>query len=414
MHLLTALEPGLGPVLDAGGLPELEALLDLLVEDGSHLPHVRHRPRLDPVAHLGGGGVHLAGPGPAPALVAVDVRGERPLAEGGVHVRHDLVVLGVVVTLAHTPQLGVVLRVLLLMLELRVVLLLLLLLLRMVLLLQLWVVLLLLMLGVMLLLMLGGMVAMLLMVEVVRLNLELHSEAVLLAAVRGVEALLGLGAGRGEGGLVDAGPGRVRHEAGVRAVLLRQPRLLLLLDLLLQRRHRGVDLVLALGAGHVSGRGGLCCLGISLHPRGRGPGPPRPGRGEGGVEPRPDLLPVPRLPLPGRHALHAPQRAGAAGGGARAEARALQLLDAVRHARPAPRHHGLLRAAAVRLLVAVEEVRRGRGEELHAAARRGGVALPRLRVLAAHRARCPPGGRGRLAAHLAAAPPQQSATPIHT
>ena len=242
--------------------------------------------------------------------------------------------------------------------------------------------------------------------------MELHPEAVLLAAVRGVEALLGLGAGRGEGGLVDAGPGRVRHEAGVRAVLLRQPRLLLLLDLLLQRRHRGVDLVLALGAGSVSG--GVCCLGIYLHTRGRGPGSPRPGRGERGVEPGPDLLPVPRLHLPGRHALHAPQRAGAAGGGARAEARALQLLDAVRHARPAPRHHGLLRAAAVRLLVAVEEVWRGRGEELHAAARRGGVALPRLRVLAAHRARGPPGGRGGLAAHLAAAPPQQSATPIHT
>ena len=137
MHLLTALEPGLRPVLDSGGLPELEALLDLLVEDGPHLPHVRHRPRLDPVAHLGRGGVHLSGPGPAPALVAVDVRGERPLAEGGVHVRHDLVMLGVVVTLPHTPQLGV-LRVLLLLLRMVLWLLLrmvLLLLLRMVLLL---------------------------------------------------------------------------------------------------------------------------------------------------------------------------------------------------------------------------------------------------------------------------------------
>ena len=109
--------------------------------------------------------------------------------------------------------------------------------------------------------------------------MELHPEAVLLAAVRGVEALLGLGAGRGEGGLVDAGPGRVRHEAGVRAVLLRQPRLLLLLDLLLQRRHRGVDLVLALGAGHVSGRGGVCFVWVftcTLGDAALGP----PGRGE--------------------------------------------------------------------------------------------------------------------------------------
>jgi len=49
-------EPRLRPVLDAGGLPELEALLDLLVEDRPHLPHVADGPGLDPVADLEGGG----------------------------------------------------------------------------------------------------------------------------------------------------------------------------------------------------------------------------------------------------------------------------------------------------------------------------------------------------------------------
>ena len=92
----------------------------------------------------------------------------------------------------------------------------------------------------------------------------------------------------------------------------------------------------------------------------------------------------------------------------------LHLLDALRHAGTSLGHDLRVVPPGLLLLVAVEEVWRGRGEELHAAARRGGVALPRLRVLAAHRARGPPGGRGGLAAHLAAAPPQQSATPIHT
>lgn len=84
----------------------------------------------------------------------------------------------------------------------------------------------------------------------------------------------------------------------------------------------------------------------------------------------------------------------------------LHLLDALGHTGTPLGHNLRILLGSLVLLVTVKEVRRGRGEELHAAARRGGVALPRLRVLAAHRARGPPGGRGGLAAHLAAAPPQ--------
>ena len=88
----------------------------------------------------------------------------------------------------------------------------------------------------------------------------------------------------------------------------------------------------------------------------------------------------------------------------------LQLLDALGHAGAAPGHDLLLR-----LLVAVQEVRRGRGQELHAAPGRG-LALTGAPVtlLADHRGR-PPGGRGGLSCrHLATAPPQQRAASINT
>ena len=72
------------------------------------------------------------------------------------------------------------------------------------------------------------------------MNLELHSKSVFLSFwlvlfwFRTVER-----------GLIEDRTRRVRHQAGVHTVTrLSHPRLLLLMDLLLQRGHRGVDLVL--------------------------------------------------------------------------------------------------------------------------------------------------------------------------
>ena len=78
--------------------------------------------------------------------------------------------------------------------------------------------------------------------------------------------------------MTEDGPGRMRHEAGLHTVTgLLQPGLLLLLDLLLERRYRGVDLVL---------------LGLSSSPHtGRhGARSHWAGRGQGSVQPGHDLV----------------------------------------------------------------------------------------------------------------------------
>ena len=88
-------------------------------------------------------------------------------------------------------------------------------------------------------------------------------------------------------------PGRVRHHARLHTVPgLLEPGLLLLLDLLLQCGHRGVDLVL---------------LGLRPHTGGGGAGPCRAGGGEGGVQPGHDLVSLCVCrPCSCRHALHPP------------------------------------------------------------------------------------------------------------
>ena len=172
----------------------------------------------------------------------------------------------------------------------------------------------------------------------------------------------------------------MRHQAGLHTVPgLLQPGLLLLVDLLLEGGHRGVDLVL---------------LGLPRpHAGGDGARPHRAGGGESRVQPGHDLVPLGVVAGgAGGHALNPPQCAGAG-----LALTALELLDAL----------GDTQTAApdlLALLVTVQEVRGRRGQELHAAPRCGVVALGLL--LLADDARRPPGGRSRSspAAHLAAAP----------
>ena len=139
------------------------------------------------------------------------------MTEGGVHLGHDLVMAGLrvlrIVTSTSPQPVPLPRRTVLLLL--RMLRMLVMLLLRM----------------------------LLMLVEVVRLDLELHAEAVLLPL--GVVVIVLVWSG--EGGLVGERDrsGRVRDEARVGAVSgLLEPGGLLLLDLLLERRHRGVDLVL--------------------------------------------------------------------------------------------------------------------------------------------------------------------------
>ena len=140
-----------------------------------------------------------------------------PVTEGGVHLGHDLVMAGLRVLriVTSTPPQPVPLTRRTVLLLLRMLRMLMMLLLRM----------------------------LLMLVEVVRLDLELHAEAVLLPLCVVVIVLVW----SGEGGLVGERDrsGRVRDEARVGAVSgLLEPGGLLLLDLLLECRHRGVDLVL--------------------------------------------------------------------------------------------------------------------------------------------------------------------------
>ena len=81
----------------------------------------------------------------------------------------------------------------------------------------------------------------------------------------------------------------------------------------------------------------------------------------------------------------------------------LHLLDTLRHTGTPLGHNLRILLGALVLLVTVKEVRRGRGEELHAAPGRGVVALALL-LLADH-ARSPPSRRSRSPPrHLTAAP----------
>ena len=177
-------------------------------------------------------------------------------------------------------------------------------------------------------------------------------------------------------------PGRVRHQARLHTVAsLLESGLLLLLDLLLESGHRGVDLVLlGLGMSH-SGRHRA-----RTH---------RAGRGQSSVQSGHDLVSLSVMARAGgcRHALDSPQSAGTG-----MSLTSLELLDALRNTQTAASH-------LLALLVTVQEVRRGRGQELHAAPGRGVVALGLL--LLADDARGPPGWRSRSppATDLAAAPP---------
>ena len=110
----TCSEPGLGPILHPHCFPELKTLLDLLVEDRPDLPDVAHCAGLDPVSDFDRRGrVHSVLP------ASLELWRLRPVAQGGVHVGHDLVVLrrgggkllSAVVTSSssHSIQLGVML-----------------------------------------------------------------------------------------------------------------------------------------------------------------------------------------------------------------------------------------------------------------------------------------------------------------
>ena len=110
----TSSESRLGSILDPHSFPELKALLDLLVEDRPDLPDVAHCAGLDPVSDFDRRGrVHSVLP------ASLELWRLRPVAQGGVHVGHDLVVLrrgggkllSAVVTSSssHSIQLGVML-----------------------------------------------------------------------------------------------------------------------------------------------------------------------------------------------------------------------------------------------------------------------------------------------------------------
>ena len=110
----TSSEPRLRPILDPDSFPELETLLYLLVEDGSDFPHVADCTVLDPMTNLDSRGwVQTILP------ASLELWRLRPVAQGGVHVGHDLVVLrrgggkllSAVVTSSssHSIQLGVML-----------------------------------------------------------------------------------------------------------------------------------------------------------------------------------------------------------------------------------------------------------------------------------------------------------------
>ena len=86
----TCSEPRLRPILDPHSFPELKALLYLLVEDGPDLPDVTHCPGLDPVADFDSRGRVNTSVLPA----SLELWRLRSVAQSGVHIRHDLVMLG--------------------------------------------------------------------------------------------------------------------------------------------------------------------------------------------------------------------------------------------------------------------------------------------------------------------------------
>ena len=88
-------KPRLGPILHPHGLPQLEALLDLLVEDGPDFPDVTDGAGLYPVFDLHSRGGVLEAHTVLPASMEVDRWRLGAVTEGGIHVRHDLIVLGV-------------------------------------------------------------------------------------------------------------------------------------------------------------------------------------------------------------------------------------------------------------------------------------------------------------------------------
>ena len=111
----TSSEPRLRPILDPDSFPELEALLYLLVEDGSDFPHVADCAVLDPMADFDSrGGVQTILP------ASLKLRRLRSVTESRVHVGHDLVMLRlrillrVVVTSSSSSSHSVKLRMMLL------------------------------------------------------------------------------------------------------------------------------------------------------------------------------------------------------------------------------------------------------------------------------------------------------------
>ena len=113
----TSSEPRLRPILDPDSFPELEALLYLLVEDGSNLPHVADCAVLDPMADFDSrGGVQTILP------ASLKLRRLRSVTESRVHVGHNLIMLRlrillrVVVTSSSSSSHSVKLRVMLLLL----------------------------------------------------------------------------------------------------------------------------------------------------------------------------------------------------------------------------------------------------------------------------------------------------------
>lgn len=84
----TSSEPRLRPILDPDSFPELEALLYLLVEDGSDFPHVADCAVLNPMTDLDSrGGVQTILP------ASLELWRLRSVTESRVHVGHDLVML---------------------------------------------------------------------------------------------------------------------------------------------------------------------------------------------------------------------------------------------------------------------------------------------------------------------------------